>query len=147
MAPGQSTCELCLQSGGELLRRGEKYRVVLVDDAGYPGFCRVIWNDHAKEMTDLPAPDRALLMDAVWRVEQAVREVMRPEKINIASFGNVVPHLHWHVIPRYGDDAHFPNPVWGEARRAPDPASLARRAALLPRLRAAINGRADQSVS
>jgi diadenosine tetraphosphate (Ap4A) HIT family hydrolase len=146
MASGQSACELCLQPGGEVLRRDEKYRVVLVDDARYPGFCRVIWNSHVKEMSDLPAPDRALLMEAVWQVEQAVREVMRPDKINIASFGNMVPHLHWHVIPRYEDDAHFPNPVWGEITRAPDPASLARRIALLPRLRAAIAECGDQSV-
>jgi diadenosine tetraphosphate (Ap4A) HIT family hydrolase len=146
MTPGQSACELCLHPGGEVLYRVERYRVVLVDDAGYPGFCRVIWNGHVKEMTDLPAPDRAVLMEAVWRVEQAVRDVMRPDKINIASFGNMVPHLHWHVIPRYEGDAHFPNPVWGEPRRAPDPASLAGRVALLRRLRAAITERADQPI-
>ena len=38
--------------------------------------------------------------------------------INLASFGNRTPHVHWHVIPRYHDDAHFPDPVWGIARRA-----------------------------
>jgi diadenosine tetraphosphate (Ap4A) HIT family hydrolase len=38
---------------------------------------------------------------------------MAPDKINLASLGNVVPHLHWHVIPRFADDPHFPNPVWG----------------------------------
>jgi diadenosine tetraphosphate (Ap4A) HIT family hydrolase len=147
MAPGESVCELCLQPGGELLCRTTEYRIILVDDAGYPGFCRVIWNSHVKEMSDLPAPDRVLLMEAVWRVERAVRDVMQPDKINIASFGNVVPHMHWHIIPRYEDDAHFPNPVWGEIRRAPDQASLARRAALLPRLRAAITAEcAEQSI-
>jgi diadenosine tetraphosphate (Ap4A) HIT family hydrolase len=146
MAPWDSACELCLQPGGEVLYRAEKYRVVLVDDASYPGFCRVIWNGHVKEMTDLTAPDRGLLMDAVWRVEQAVREAMQPEKINIASFGNMVPHLHWHVIPRYRDDVHFPNPVWGEPARAPDPVSLARRSNLLPRLRATIAGSGIRSI-
>jgi diadenosine tetraphosphate (Ap4A) HIT family hydrolase len=133
-----NACELCVQPGGEVLYRGEKYRVVLVDDANYPGFCRVIWNGHAKEMTDLSAADRSLLMDAVWRVEEAVREVMQPAKINVASLGNVVPHLHWHVIPRYEDDAHFPSPVWAEIRRIPSSAALAERAALLPRLRQVI---------
>jgi diadenosine tetraphosphate (Ap4A) HIT family hydrolase len=50
-------------------------------------------------------------------VEAALREIMAPDKINLASLGNVVPHLHWHVIPRYRDDKHFPEPIWGQARR------------------------------
>jgi diadenosine tetraphosphate (Ap4A) HIT family hydrolase len=134
----QERCELCINPGGDVVYRHDKYRVVLIADAHYPGFCRVIWNAHVKEMTDLPDFDRALLMDAVWKVEQAVRDVMRPDKINVASLGNVVPHMHWHVIPRYADDAHFPNPVWAEIKRTPDSSALARRKALLPKLRAAI---------
>ena len=56
-------------------------------------------------------------MAAVFTVEVAVRKVFQPEKVNLASLGNVVPHLHWHVIPRFADDRHFPNPIWGEAKR------------------------------
>ena len=133
-----TTCELCKEDGGEVLYRCDKYRVVLVDDANYPGFCRVIWNKHAKEMTDLSWPDRSILMNAVWQVEQAVRKIMHPHKINVASLGNVVPHLHWHVIPRYTDDAHFPSPIWAAARRTPDLAKLAERVTLLHALREAI---------
>ena len=132
-------CELCEHDGGEVVVRSERYRVVLVDDANYPGFCRVIWNLHVKEITDLTRLDRTLLMNAVWQVEQAVREVMQPDKINLACLGNMVPHLHWHVIPRYRNDAHFPNPVWAEAQRASDPSALSARAALLPALRVAIS--------
>jgi diadenosine tetraphosphate (Ap4A) HIT family hydrolase len=139
-------CELCINPGGKLVYRNDKYRVVLVDDAYYPGFCRVIWNAHVKEMTDLPGDDRASLMDAVWKVEQAVRDVMQPDKINVASLGNVVPHLHWHIIPRHVDDAHFPNPIWAEIKRTPASADLARRKALLPKLRAAILDQVNQTV-
>jgi diadenosine tetraphosphate (Ap4A) HIT family hydrolase len=114
--------------------------VVLVDDASYPGFCRVIWNDHVKEMTDLPVADRSTLMAAVCKVESAVRAVMQPEKINLASLGNMTPHLHWHVIPRYVDDAHFPGPVWAEAQRQPSPATLEQRQVLLGALRSAVSG-------
>jgi diadenosine tetraphosphate (Ap4A) HIT family hydrolase len=89
-------------------------------------------------MSDLPDADRLLLNDAVWRLETAVREVMGPDKVNVASLGNVVPHLHWHVIPRYADDVHFPNPVWGAAVREPDEKTLAARRERLPRLKAAI---------
>jgi diadenosine tetraphosphate (Ap4A) HIT family hydrolase len=132
-------CELCDRDGGEVVYRCEKYRVVLVDDANFPGFCRVIWNEHVKEITDLAWSDRAVLMNAVWQVEQAIRDVMHPEKINLASLGNVVPHLHWHVIPRYLDDTHFPGPVWATVQRTPEASSLAARVALLPALREAIS--------
>jgi diadenosine tetraphosphate (Ap4A) HIT family hydrolase len=118
--------------------RDDKLSVIVVDDPNYPGFCRVIWNDHVREMSDLPDADRLLLNDAVWRLETAVREVMGPDKVNVASLGNVVPHLHWHVIPRYADDVHFPNPVWGAAVREPDEKTLAARRERLPRLKAAI---------
>jgi diadenosine tetraphosphate (Ap4A) HIT family hydrolase len=112
--------------------------VVLVDDAAYPGFCRVVWHEHVREMTSLTAAQRTAVMDAVWRVETALREVMQPDKINLASFGNMTPHVHWHVIPRFADDAHFPNPVWGEIRRTASTEATAARMRLLPRLREAL---------
>ncbi|WP_133679850.1 HIT family protein [Paludibacterium purpuratum] len=110
-------CELCLSSGETLLFRDEKLRVILVDDADYPGFCRVIWHDHVKEMSDLNEADRRHLFDWIMHTERAVRAVLNPDKINLASLGNMVPHLHWHVIPRFSDDPHFPAPIWAQARR------------------------------
>jgi diadenosine tetraphosphate (Ap4A) HIT family hydrolase len=133
MTVAPSGCELC-DLKVPTLYRNDKLAVIAVDDANYPGFCRVIWNEHVREMSDLPAADRMLLNDVVWHVETAVREVMAPDKINVASLGNVVPHLHWHVIPRYVDDTHFPNPVWAAAVREPDEKSLAARRAKLPQL-------------
>jgi diadenosine tetraphosphate (Ap4A) HIT family hydrolase len=113
----KTVCELCDQVGGTLLWQDASCRVVLVEDADYPGFCRVIWKKHVKEMTDLSADDRAHLMSTVFAVEAAIREAMQPDKINLASLGNLTPHLHWHVIPRYAHDKHFPQPVWGAAQR------------------------------
>ena len=142
----EAPCELCIQPGGDLVYRDGNYRIVLVDDERYPGFCRVIWNAHAREMTDLSTAERAILIAAVWQVEEAVREVMQPHKINVASLGNVVPHLHWHVIPRYENDAHFPNPIWGEVKRTPVSNDLAKRRALVPKLRDAILDRFNRSL-
>lgn len=108
-------CELCDSDGGLLLVKHDKYRVIAVaggDALSYPGFCRVVWNAHVREMSDLTDADRALLMNAVYRVEAALRLSLNPDKINLASLGNVTPHLHWHVIPRYLDDATFPKPIW-----------------------------------
>lgn len=111
-------CELCTDVGGELLWQDEVCRVVRVNDPDYPAFCRVIWKQHVQEMTDLTANERRHLMAVTFAVEHALRQVLSPDKINLASLGNVTPHLHWHVIPRFTDDRHFPNPVWGQAQRA-----------------------------
>ena len=138
MTGATPSCELCEGSGGEELYRDHQLRVVLVDDAQYPGFCRVVWHAHVKEMTDLAPTERSVMMQMVMKVETALRESMNPEKINLASLGNMTPHLHWHVIPRFADDAHFPSPVWANAQRAGDVAALASRKAQLDGLRAAL---------
>jgi len=134
-------CPLCQQDGGALLWRGSHLRVIEVDDPDYPGFTRVVWNAHIAEMTSLSTHGRELLMRAVWAVEQAQRDVLHPDKVNLAALGNVVPHLHWHVIPRWRDDRHFPDAIWAAPRVAPgaEPqawrAARADTAALLPRYR------------
>ncbi len=110
-------CPLCQPGREQVLWRDDTLRVILVNDPDYPAFCRVILNRHVAEMTDLPPDERQHLMQAVFAVETALRELLRPDKINLASLGNQVPHLHWHVIPRFAGDAHFPDPVWAGARR------------------------------
>lgn len=130
-------CELCDTDGGEVLVQTALLRIVLVDDAAYPGFCRVVWTEHLREMTDLTPAQRSACMHAVCKTEDIVRQVMAPHKINLASLGNMTPHVHWHVIPRYEDDAHFPSPIWTAAFRTTASAVLAERRALLPALRLA----------
>jgi len=105
-------CALCHPEKENILWQDDRCRVILVEDPDYPGFCRVIWGDHVKEMTDLTDPERSHLMAVVFVTEKILRETMHPDKINLASLGNQVPHLHWHVIPRFADDAHFPDPIW-----------------------------------
>jgi diadenosine tetraphosphate (Ap4A) HIT family hydrolase len=112
------TCELCDQIGGDLLWQDACCRMVLVDEPGYPGFCRVIWKAHVKEMTVLTVDERAYLLQLVFVVEATLRDMLNPQKINLASLGNLTPHLHWHVIPRFSDDPHFPQPVWAIQQRA-----------------------------
>jgi diadenosine tetraphosphate (Ap4A) HIT family hydrolase len=133
-----SGCELCELAASIKVIANDKFAVILADEPNYPGFARVIWNEHVREVSDLPDADRLLLNEAVFKLEQAVREVMQPLKVNVASLGNVVPHLHWHVIPRYADDAHFPAPVWAQAVRSTDEAALEARRALQPKLKQAI---------
>lgn len=112
-----NACVFCNSDGGEVIWRSGLCRVVLAVEPDYPGFLRVVLNAHVKEMTDLAASDRAEVMRVVFAAEAALRQVMRPDKINLATLGNKVPHVHWHVIPRFLDDPHFPNPVWSSKRR------------------------------
>lgn len=112
-----SGCELCSSPGGSVLWSSPACRVVRVADPHYPGFCRVIWNAHVREMTDLRPEDRQTVMKVVFAVETVLRQCFQPDKINLASFGNMTPHVHWHVIPRWADDRHFPEPVWGQVQR------------------------------
>lgn len=131
----QPGCELCKAEGGHLVLSNEFLRVVLVDDPDFPGFARVIWHDHVREMSDLASADQQRLMQAVFAVERAQCAVLAPDKVNLASLGNVVPHLHWHVIPRFVDDSHFPQPIWGTRQREQSEEALASRRAHLERLR------------
>jgi diadenosine tetraphosphate (Ap4A) HIT family hydrolase len=57
-------------------------------------------------------------LQGVFAVEMVLRRLMSPDKINLACLGNLTPHLHWHVIPRYADDPHFPLPIWAPPQRA-----------------------------
>lgn len=107
------TCPLCNPKDEEVLLSTDAYRIIVVnDEESVAAFCRVIWNQHVAELTDLSEDERAQLMNGVYRLEMAMREVLRPDKINLASLGNMVPHLHWHVIARFHNDAHFPLPIW-----------------------------------
>ena len=110
-------CVFCNSLGGELLWQNDLCRIVLVDDPNYVGFCRVILNKHVKEMTDLSDAERLHLMQITFKVEQVLRDVLQPTKINLASLGNKTPHIHWHVIPRFETDIHFPETIWSEEVR------------------------------
>jgi diadenosine tetraphosphate (Ap4A) HIT family hydrolase len=135
----QPGCPLCDTDGGHIVFAGDKFRLVRADETGYPAFYRVIWNDHVREFSDLSAADRAVCMDAVIAVERVLREQLKPAKVNLASLGNMVPHVHWHVIARFEGDPAWPAPVWAPAQREADPAQVAqveaRRSALEDALR------------
>ncbi len=125
------TCALCTAVGGALVWQGARVRVIRADEPGFPAFYRVVWTDHVAEFSDLSAQDSVLCMQVVTMVERVLREQLRPAKINLATLGNMVPHLHWHVIVRFDWDSHFPAAVWAPAQRA---RSLERETALAAQL-------------
>jgi diadenosine tetraphosphate (Ap4A) HIT family hydrolase len=112
----KGNCPLCAHRlPGEILRTNQ-WAIVDAQEPLFPGFTRVVWLDHVAEMTDLQEADRLSLMQVVFEVENLMRQMLRPDKVNLACLGNQVPHLHWHIIARWRDDAAFPASVWGPAR-------------------------------
>jgi diadenosine tetraphosphate (Ap4A) HIT family hydrolase len=138
-------CVFCREDGGELLWADDALRVVLADEPDFPGFCRVIWNAHIAEMSDLSYNERTKLMAAVNGVERAIRRVVAPAKVNLASLGNQVPHVHWHVIPRHSNDSRFPLPIWAPRQRTVSEAMLSQRRAKATLLREAVRAELDQA--
>jgi diadenosine tetraphosphate (Ap4A) HIT family hydrolase len=122
----QPGCAFCDGIGGTLVFQSAKFRVVRASEAGFPAFYRLVWTGHVREFSDLPQPDRHLCMDAVAQVEQLLHKHLQPAKVNLASLGNLVPHLHWHIIARFEWDSHFPSPVWAAAQREASSREVAR---------------------
>ena len=88
--------------------------VVLNRDQFFPGYTLLLTKQHVTELFHLERVMRAELMDEVSRVAEALYEVFRPTKINYELLGNMVPHMHWHLVPRYASEPLWPRPIWSE---------------------------------
>lgn len=135
-------CPLCQSAGGQLIWQGQQLRLIRTEEeAGFPAFYRIIWNTHVAEFSDLSEAERQHCMQAVALVEQALRQHLQARKINLAALGNMVPHLHWHIIARFDWDSHFPAPIWAKVQRERNGAEEAALAAKLPALEADLQHR------
>jgi diadenosine tetraphosphate (Ap4A) HIT family hydrolase len=135
-AARQDGCPLCEGPGGRLVLDTPRWRLVHAQEAGFPAFYRLVWNGHVREFSGLAAEERRECMEALATIEQAMLRLLQPTKVNLASLGNAVPHLHWHAIARFDWDSHFPGAVWAAPQRQPAPGAVARVEALLPALEA-----------
>jgi diadenosine tetraphosphate (Ap4A) HIT family hydrolase len=111
----------------------------------YAGYCVLVARTHAAELFDLPDDVRRGYLDEVTRLASAVARFFRPRKMNYELLGNQVPHLHWHLIPRYESDPDHLQPAWLAIDRAGrDPAEHRRltgdadRSSIAARIRVAI---------
>lgn len=115
---GQENCVLCSTAAGQLIVQSSLWRIVrATDELRFPLTYRLIWNRHVMEFSDLDKHERHLCTDILVWLEKAMRQFLEPDKINLASLGNMVPHLHWHVISRYQWDSTFPASIWAPAVR------------------------------
>lgn len=79
----------------------------------YRGHCVLVFDDrHVTRIDELEATEWRLLADEIRDVQRALVQVFDPDHVNVASLGQVVPHLHWHIIPRYEDDPRWGGPIW-----------------------------------
>ena len=108
----ETQCPLCQVPLPSELVRSDQWVIIDANEPMFPGFTRVVWIEHVREMTDLSTRQRQDLMEVVFEVEQIIRTKLAPHKVNLASLGNQAPHVHWHVIPRWTDDVAYPGPVW-----------------------------------
>ncbi len=110
----------------------ELSRLLLMDDARFPWLILVPRRAHLRELTDLDAAAQQCLLVEIDRCARALQALFTPDKLNIATLGNVVAQLHVHVIARHIHDAAWPRPVWGFGEREPyaHDALAARRAGL-----------------
>lgn len=109
----------------------------LHDDQFFPGWTVLVLKRHATELFELDRAERAQLMDDVSAAAAAVASAFGAVKMNYALLGNVLPHIHWHLIPRLPGDPAPKEPVWVVPHAARLPGA-AERAAAIRRIRSAL---------
>lgn len=100
-------------------------RVLLMNDSTYPWLILTPQRADIREIHQLDAADRALLMEEIVSATTALEALYKPVKLNVAALGNMVPQLHVHVIARFEGDPAWPGPVWGKAPTKPYEAEAA----------------------
>ena len=88
--------------------------VVLNRDQFFPGYTLLFTKRHVSELFHLDPAVRAGLIEEVSAVAQALHFQFQPDKINYELLGNMVPHIHWHLVPRFSSEALWPRPIWAE---------------------------------
>ncbi len=117
----------------------EESYAVLADAQGYPGWCTLLLKDHAEHLDALPVGCQRALFEDVARVAAAVLKAFSPRRLNYECLGNVTPHVHWHIIPRYVDDPDPGATVWVRpAAEREAPATPAQRDERVRKLREAL---------
>ncbi|MCX6356198.1 MAG: HIT family protein [Candidatus Aureabacteria bacterium] len=111
MEEQHDACPICNQIS--LWRKGEnsyfihefKNSIFVVGNHQFhKGYSLVFLKNHVRELHELPQPVQAELFHELMIAAGAIAATFQPWKLNYACYGNVVPHIHWHIIPRYESD-------------------------------------------
>jgi diadenosine tetraphosphate (Ap4A) HIT family hydrolase len=110
-------CPMCTKWHAEPeLRIAELARcyVLLNRDQFFPGYTFVVAKEHVTELFQLDRQARTEVLEEVTAVAAALYNLFRPAKMNYELLGNMVPHMHWHLVPRFAGDPLWPRPIWAE---------------------------------
>lgn len=111
-------CPLCAPRPGsnehwDLVAALSVSSLYLSKNQTYRGHCQLVFDfRHATRLDQLSAEEWRAFSDDLFKAQAAVMRAVRPDHINIESLGNVVPHLHWHIVPRYSNDPRWGEPIW-----------------------------------
>ena len=94
-------------------------RVLLMNDSSFPWIVLVPEREGVQEVYELNSEDRFVLIEEIAAASEIIRQLYRPDKINIGALGNLVPQLHIHVIGRFRTDRAWPDPAWGSGPARP----------------------------
>ena len=108
-------CPLCNPQNENIIFQNSFFRVIIVDEI--PGYIRIITQKHIKEFSELNDEEAIKLTLLTKNIEKIMLNTLNPDKINIASLGNMVPHLHIHIIPRFINDPWWPGATFCEKKR------------------------------
>lgn len=123
MTQNNQTCQLCERENYQqnIIYETENFVILFVLEQNFYPLLRIICKNHYKELSDLPEFLQQELFALINKCEKIFLQTTaispKPDKINIASLGNYVPHLHFHVIARWQNDLHFPDSIWSQIRR------------------------------
>ena len=117
-------CELCEAAALKAFWKNQWFYAIDASTDEFPCFIRIVAVRHVAEMSDLTSEERRYLWTILETAEECMIDCVNPDKVNYAQFGNMVPHLHWHLIARWKDDPYFPESPWGKKQRDVIPALL-----------------------
>ena len=78
---------------------------------------KIFTQEPYKEFSETPNDVKVEIFRVLDIIEKLMLDYFKPKKINIASFGNYIPHIHWHIMARFEEDSYFPEPMWGKKQR------------------------------
>lgn len=113
----RNNCPMCLRwEEDSALRIAEMTHsyVILNRDQFFPGYTLLFTKNHVTELFHLDKTIRGELTEEISHVAEALFNVFQPSKINYELLGNMVPHMHWHLVPRFSSEALWPRPIWSE---------------------------------
>ncbi len=112
------TCPMCTRWHDDpdlRIAELEHTYVVLNRDQFFPGYVLAFTKEHVTELFQLERAVRMAVMEEVTAVAAALYKLLQPDKINYELLGNMVPHMHWHIVPRFASDPLWPRPIWSES--------------------------------